>query len=569
VTSSTAEGQSQAAEPRIQVLRQRVHQLVGTVHTTQRRCDELSLQGAASRSQQQALAASQQELTSQRDSLQVERVALQAERDALLSQLETLSAQRDRLQQERDQLSTERAALTSSQQELGSQRDGLQAERDALQAERDAFNAQLQELSGQCQEHTRKRQELSNQIESLRSQRNDFQVERDQALGKTDSLQLRISDLTSALRHIFPAKMYRDIRPDISALVDEELLNHFVTNGINESIAHVISGNAMGSAIKSAHDKISLLEANQKLLLKERDDLAFGLAVPTNTTTGQTPKEATRNHEGLKDKISGESLLSIHLNDLTLASDKWESYFGHYERNLSPYRSRSDEVALLEVGVQNGGSLEAWKKFLGEKARIVGTDINPVTGLLNLPDLVSSFVGDATDSEWARRLCEAKGPFDIIIDDGSHKNADIIKTFSLFFSSVKPGGLYICEDLHTAYWQKFGGALPGAGATAVEMFKEIVDLVNIEHWSKLTVNPSSQYTPLLSAAIGKAECLMLSDLIAIESIEFCNSLVLIRKKQSGPCSLGRRIVGRGNAAVDPSVFDVDGTRSAGMGFDND
>jgi hypothetical protein len=36
--------------------------------------------------------------------------------------------------------------------------------------------------------------------------------------------------------------------------------------------------------------------------------------------------------------------------------------------------------------------------------------------------------------------------FDIIIDDGSHRHADIINTFLLYFKNVKSGGFYIIED---------------------------------------------------------------------------------------------------------------------------
>lgn len=41
-------------------------------------------------------------------------------------------------------------------------------------------------------------------------------------------------------------------------------------------------------------------------------------------------------------------------------SDKWSLYLAEYDRLLSPYRERA--VNLLEIGIQNGGSLEIWTR---------------------------------------------------------------------------------------------------------------------------------------------------------------------------------------------------------------
>ena len=97
MTSSKAEGQSQAVELTIQVLRQRVLQLLDTVHTAHRRCDELNLQEAASRSQEQALDEQLSLLMQKRDTLNAERIELKAERDKLQEENNRLATDKQQL----------------------------------------------------------------------------------------------------------------------------------------------------------------------------------------------------------------------------------------------------------------------------------------------------------------------------------------------------------------------------------------------------------------------------------------------------------------------------------------
>ena len=51
------------------------------------------------------------------------------------------------------------------------------------------------------------------------------------------------------------------------------------------------------------------------------------------------------------------------------------------------------------------------------------------------------------------------GPFDIIVDDGGHRMREQRMSLETLFKHVKPGGVYLCEDLHTSYmpaWQDPG-----------------------------------------------------------------------------------------------------------------
>src|SRR4030081_1710029 len=65
-------------------------------------------------------------------------------------------------------------------------------------------------------------------------------------------------------------------------------------------------------------------------------------------------------------------------------SDRWSSYLPQYERILNEYRDKP--VRLLEIGIQNGGSLELWAKYFPNAQKLVGCDINPDCARLSYED---------------------------------------------------------------------------------------------------------------------------------------------------------------------------------------
>lgn len=80
-------------------------------------------------------------------------------------------------------------------------------------------------------------------------------------------------------------------------------------------------------------------------------------------------------------------------------------------------------------------------------------------------------------------LCRSIGPFDVVIDDGSHQAPHIISAFKTLFPCMKKGSLYVVEDLHTQYNHKWGGygneTNPRSGPrTAIRFLKGLVDDIN-------------------------------------------------------------------------------------------
>lgn len=123
---------------------------------------------------------------------------------------------------------------------------------------------------------------------------------------------------------------------------------------------------------------------------------------------------------------------------------KWRHYFPIYERHLS--RFRGQEAHLVEIGVFSGGSLPMWLDYLGPRSRVTGIDIEPACRAYE-SDRIAVAIGDQGDPAfWQRFLAEA-GPIDAVIDDGSHRLSDQICTLTAVLPRLRPGGVYICEDL--------------------------------------------------------------------------------------------------------------------------
>jgi 23S rRNA U2552 (ribose-2'-O)-methylase RlmE/FtsJ len=165
-------------------------------------------------------------------------------------------------------------------------------------------------------------------------------------------------------------------------------------------------------------------------------------------------------------------------------SDKWEQYLPIYEAALQPFLERGDPVRLLEIGVQNGGSLQIWSKYLPAGSTITGIDIDPACADLDIPENVTVWIGDGTDPATLQSLLGDQ-TFDVIIDDGSHLSEHIIATFKACFHRVVPGGLFIIEDLHASYYPSHGGGFRSTGA-AIEWLKGLVDAVNSDHFGAAT-----------------------------------------------------------------------------------
>lgn len=156
---------------------------------------------------------------------------------------------------------------------------------------------------------------------------------------------------------------------------------------------------------------------------------------------------------------------------------KWMHYFEIYDRHFSRYRGT--DVHVVEVGVDFGGSMQMWKNYFGPQAKIYGIDIVPICKQLE-EDQVEIFIGNQEDRQFLQSIAEAVPRIDILIDDGGHTMKQQINTFEELFPHVDKNGVYLCEDLHTSYWERFGGGYK-KNDTFVEYSKNFIDYINAWH----------------------------------------------------------------------------------------
>ena len=134
-------------------------------------------------------------------------------------------------------------------------------------------------------------------------------------------------------------------------------------------------------------------------------------------------------------------------------SGKHTSYFDTYEEILSPFRNK--EITLVEVGINNGGSLFMWKEFLGNKCRVIGIDNNPKCKQLQ-NDGFDIHIGNQADPAFWKDFFLKVGKIDILIDDGGHTNLQQAVTINSAVENINDDGLIIVEDTHTSYLKKYG-----------------------------------------------------------------------------------------------------------------
>lgn len=137
-------------------------------------------------------------------------------------------------------------------------------------------------------------------------------------------------------------------------------------------------------------------------------------------------------------EIGNLSYTDLGMND---KGGKIHTYLETYDKIFESFRNGT---TIMEIGLALGDSINLWDKYF-ENSKIIGVDISVVFTPGQYRNEVRIIEADATKAEIFEHVKEVN--FDIIVDDGSHMEADQIASFVLLKNKMNPGGLYIVEDI--------------------------------------------------------------------------------------------------------------------------
>jgi FkbM family methyltransferase len=132
------------------------------------------------------------------------------------------------------------------------------------------------------------------------------------------------------------------------------------------------------------------------------------------------------------------SAVNTHMGTDKITS---HSYGTVYSNLFEMYRHTN---SILEVGFDGGASLLAYAEYFAD-AKIYGIDIedNRLNPVKQHPR-IQTFIGDATLESTVNHFSQT---YDIIIEDASHTLNHQVQHFHDYAKFVRPGGLYIIEDV--------------------------------------------------------------------------------------------------------------------------
>lgn len=134
-----------------------------------------------------------------------------------------------------------------------------------------------------------------------------------------------------------------------------------------------------------------------------------------------------------------------------------DKHYGHgyfklvYTDLFEPIKNEVKQ--FIEIGVDSGQSILLWRDYFKE-AKVFGLEkyIGNSERALEDKDLnrIQLIEFDQGDEKQLDDLSKNMANVDVILDDGSHKMRDQQISFAKLFKSLKSGGIYIIEDLHTS-----------------------------------------------------------------------------------------------------------------------
>jgi hypothetical protein len=175
------------------------------------------------------------------------------------------------------------------------------------------------------------------------------------------------------------------------------------------------------------------------------------------------------------------------------------AYWYMYGRYLAHVRNEPLKMLEIGLGCSNPGgpghSFRLWRKYLPQASiSYIEFDKQCTTAFEDQVRTVGRgemYAGSQSDAALlARVVQDAKNSelYDVVIDDGSHHAHDMEASFDALWDAVKPGGIYVIEDLQVQYSSKW---IPSMDASYMKALHKQLDRTmcrSHEEWARFDDN---------------------------------------------------------------------------------
>jgi len=125
--------------------------------------------------------------------------------------------------------------------------------------------------------------------------------------------------------------------------------------------------------------------------------------------------------------------------------------------------------AIIEVGVEYGGSFKFWELILPPGGLLIGVDVNPFTGEKIIwpwkqsDRVIKLIIGDSMVEETVGRVGEALGgcQADFLFIDGNHDLPHVSADFRNYGRFIRSGGIVGFHDVGSGESGQFFDSIPG------------------------------------------------------------------------------------------------------------
>jgi hypothetical protein len=198
----------------------------------------------------------------------------------------------------------------------------------------------------------------------------------------------------------------------------------------------------------------------------------------------------------------------------------------HYLPIYESVIDRTKPIRMLKIGSFYTESVRGWQEYLHPNSHIVGVDSN--SKMLKIADSEGIHVRIASEEgsvAFLKEVAAEFGPFDVIVDDGSHTSSHMVDSFRCLFANfLSDGGVYIVGDVYCDY-RKF---YRDGRTSFIDFVRALIDAMHA-HYQVTTSETNFQ--------VGHPDRIREVSVPAITpilgAIEIYDSLVVVRRATRG------------------------------------